>query len=221
MPIVFAPPYRLGRFIFMEGRIMPGKNRTVTMTYAALMTALAIILSYFPEIPLAFFAPWLKLDFSFTPLLLLGFSCGPVMLVVALLITNTVHILGGTTGMVGELANLIVGIAFLMPPTLLYRASRTRRSALIGMGIGSLLMVIAGVISNRYILLPTFFGSNFVEVMQGMGMTLKGYLFAAITPFNLNKALLNSAVAYFLYKRLSIILKEAEHDAEVHHKVKG
>ena len=108
---------------------MPGKNRTVTMTYAALMTALAIILSYFPEIPLAFFAPWLKLDFSFTPLLLLGFSCGPVMLMIALLITNAVHILGGTTGMVGELANLIVGIAFLMPPTLIYQKSRTRRSA--------------------------------------------------------------------------------------------
>ncbi len=204
---------------------MPGKNRTVTMTYAALMTALAIILSYIPEIPLAFFAPWLKLDFSFTPLLLLGFSCGPVMLMIALLITNAVHILGGTTGMVGELANLIVGIAFLMPPTLIYQKSRTRRSALTGMGIGSLLMIIAGIISNRFILLPTFFGSNFIGVMQGMGMSLNGYLFGAIAPFNLIKALLNSAVAFALYKRLSVILKEAEQDAEkdaaVRHKVKG
>lgn len=201
------------------------KNRTVTMTYAALMTALGIILSYFPEIPLAFFAPWLKLDFSFTPLLLLGLSCGPVMLAVSLLITNAVHILGGTTGMVGELANLIVGLAFLMPPTLMYQASRTRRSALTGMGIGTLLMIAAGIISNRFILLPTFFGPNFEEVMQGMGMSLNGYLFAAIAPFNLIKALLNSAVAYMLYKRLSAILKEAEHDVErdatVHHKVKG
>ena len=188
------------------------KNRTVDLTYAALMTALAIILSYFPEIPLAFFAPWLKLDFSFTPLMLLGLSVGPVMLFIALLITNVVHILGGTTGGVGELANMIVGLALLMPPALMYRKNRTRRSALIGMGIGVVLMVIAGILSNIYILLPAFFGAAFEENMQGMGMNLSGYLTAAIVPFNLVKGALNSLVAYFLYKRLSKILKEAEED---------
>jgi len=104
-------------------------NRTTSLTFAALMTALAIILSYFPEIPLAFFAPWLKLDFSFTPLLLLGFSIGPGMMAIALLITNLVHIIGGTTSGVGELANMLIGLAFLLPPTLLYRRKKTRQRA--------------------------------------------------------------------------------------------
>lgn len=188
------------------------KNRTVNLTYAALMTALAIILSYFPEIPLAFFAPWLKLDFSFTPLMLLGLSTGPAMLFISLLITNVVHILGGTTGGVGELANMIVGLALLMPPAVMYRKNRTRRSALAGMGIGVVLMAIAGVLSNYFILLPAFFGAAFEENMRGMGMTLSGYLAAAIVPFNLVKGVINSLVAYVLYKRLSKILKEAEED---------
>lgn len=187
-------------------------HRTVTLTNAALMTALAIILSYFPEIPLAFFAPWLKLDFSFTPLLLLGFTSGLGMMVPALIVTNLVHIIGGTTGGPGELANILVGLAFLVPPTLLYRRNRTRKTALVGMLLGVALMVVVAVLANRYILLPAYFGANFVEKLAGANLTLNGYLFAAILPFNLIKGLINSFLVFMLYKRLSVILKEAESD---------
>ena len=56
---------------------MKKRISTTYLCYVALMVALSTILSYFPEIPLAFFAPWLKLDFSFVPMLLIGFSFGP------------------------------------------------------------------------------------------------------------------------------------------------
>ncbi len=189
-------------------------NRTTSLTFAALMTALAIILSYFPEIPLAFFAPWLKLDFSFTPLLLLGFSIGPGMMAIALLITNLVHIIGGTTSGVGELANMLIGLAFLLPPTLLYRRKKTRGNALLGMGIGVVLMMFTGVLANRFILLPVFFGPGFEGALQGMGMSLNGYLFGAIAPFNAVKGLINSLLVFMLYKRLSLLMKEVDEQQE-------
>lgn len=187
-------------------------NRTLTLTFSALLTALAIILSYFPEIPLAFFAPWLKLDFSFTPLLLLGFSLGPVMMLAGLLVTNLAHIIGGTTGGPGELANFLVGLAFLLPPTLIYLRHKTRKHALLGMLVGVVLMAAVGVLANRFILLPVYFGANFVDKLAGAGMSLKGYLYGAIAPFNLIKGLLNAIVVFLLYKRLSIFLKEVEKD---------
>ncbi len=196
---------------------MNRRTNTAKLTYAALLTALAIILSYFPEIPLAFFAPWLKLDFSFTPLLLLGFSIGPGMAAIAILITNVVHIIGGTTSGVGELANIIVGLCFVMPPTLMYRKNRTWRGALVGMAIGIVLMMLSGVIANRYLLLPTYFGSNFEQAMGNMGITVSGYLWAGVLPFNLVKGLVNALLTQLLYKRLSKILKEAEKDIEVSH----
>lgn len=191
---------------------MSTTRKTVQLTNASLMTSLAILLSYFPEIPLAFFAPWLKLDFSFTPLLLLGFSTGPVLMMVGLLVTNAVHILGGTSGMVGELANMIVGLAFLLPPVLIYQGKKTRGQALTGMLLGTLLMVVAGILANRYILLPTYFGSNYESVLQSMGIPLEGYLFGALIPFNLIKGLLNSLITFWLYKRLSVILKKADEE---------
>ena len=88
---------------------MKKRISTTYLCYVALMIALSTILSYFPEIPLAFFAPWLKLDFSFVPMLLIGFSFGPGASILALVITNIVHLLGSTTGGVGELANTFVG----------------------------------------------------------------------------------------------------------------
>jgi riboflavin transporter FmnP len=200
---------------------MNRRYNTANLTYAALLTALAIILSYFPEIPLAFFAPWLKLDFSFTPLLLLGFSIGPGMAAIAILVTNVVHIIGGTTGGIGELANILIGLAFVMPPTLMYRKNHTWRGAIVGMVIGVVLMMAAGVIANRYLLLPTYFGPGFEQVMGGMGLTVGGYLWGAVLPFNLIKGLINALLTQVLYKRLSSILKEAEKDVAVQSGNKG
>ena len=191
---------------------MNRRYSTASLTYASLLTALAIILSYFPEIPLAFFAPWLKLDFSFTPLLILGFSLGPVMAAISLVITNVVHILGGTTSGVGELANILIGLAFLMPPTLMYRRNHTWRGAIIGMILGVFLMTLVGVAANRYLLLPTYFGSEFEAVMGNMGLSVQGYLWAAVLPFNLIKGVANALLTQLLYKRLSGILKDAQRD---------
>ncbi|HSK69838.1 MAG TPA: ECF transporter S component [Candidatus Limnocylindria bacterium] len=216
----FARPDALWGEFFAGGFTKARHSRTVNLTFAALMTGIAILLSYI-EIPLAFFAPWLKLDFSLTPLLLLGLSVGPALLVVSVLVTNLVHILGGTTGGVGELANVIVGLSFLLPPTLMYRANRTRKAAVTGMAAGSLLMVVAGVLANRCILLPVFFGAGFEGALQGMGMTLDGYLWGAIAPFNLVKGVANAALAYLLYKRLSILLGRADHGFAAHGAVRG
>ena len=191
---------------------MNRRYSTASLTYASLLTALAIILSYFPEIPLAFFAPWLKLDFSFTPLLILGFSLGPVMAAISLVITNVVHILGGTTSGVGELANILIGLAFLMPPTLMYRRNHTWRGAIIGMIFGVFLMTLVGVAANSYLLLPTYFGSEFEAAMGNMGLSVQGYLWAAVLPFNLIKGVANALLTQLLYKRLSGILKDAQRD---------
>lgn len=191
------------------------KNRTLYLTYTALLTALAIILSYFPEIPLAFFAPWLKLDFSFTPMLLAGFALGPVAGLITLTLTNLAHLLGSTTAGVGEIANMIVGASYLLPAMLMYRANRTQKTALIGMGIGIVLMVIAGVLSNMYILMPFFFGEKLAE------FDMANYVATGVIPFNLIKGGVNSLLVYLLYKRLSLLLKNVENSFAHKHTQRG
>lgn len=180
------------------------KNRTLYLTYTALLGALAILLSYFPEIPMPFFAPWLKLDFSFTPMLLAGFALGPVSGLAVLGLMNLAHLLGSQTAGVGELANVLVGASCLLPAAILYHRNRTLKTALIGMALGVAAMTVAGVLSNRFILMPFFYGEKLAT------FDMAGYLAAAVVPFNLVKGTANSAIVFVLYKRLSKLLKRME-----------
>lgn len=182
----------------------PTRN-TAFLAYSALMTAIAIVLNYFPEIPIPLpFAPWLKLDFSFVPLLLLGFSLGPVAAMMALLTTNLIHLLGTTTGGVGQLANVLMGISYLLPPTVIYRKNRTMKGAIIGTAIGILAMVVMGIVTNRFILVPAMLGDKVAS------FPMTSYLIQAIVPFNLIKGTANALIVFLLYKRLSFLLHGIE-----------
>ncbi len=189
--------------------MMKRRQGAAYLSFTAIMTSTAVILSYYPEIPMPFFAPWLKLDLSFTPLLLLGFSLGPAAGIFSLLVTNAVRLLGSTSSGVGEIANLIVGASYLLPAALAYRRRRTRKAALVGMAAGVLLMTAAGALSNLYLLMPFYFGDRILD------FDMPGYLVSAVVPFNLVKGAVNSFLVLVLYKRLSRFLKEAQGESGV------
>lgn len=179
-----------------------GKMDVRKLVTIGLMAAISIVLGYFPEIPLAFFAPWLKLDFAFVPMLLTGFSLGLVPGCIVLLLQNAFRLLTSSSMMVGEVANVLVGASILVPSVLIYRAKHTQKGALLGMGVGVLLMVLASVLVNRYILLPLYFGDATKFLTEN-----PTYLWAAAAPFNLVKGVAVSAVTFFLYKPLARFLK--------------
>ncbi len=181
---------------------MKKRFNTVYMTYVSLMVALSTILSYFPEIPLAFFAPWLKLDFSFVPMLLIGFSFGPGASAIALVITNLIHMLGTQTAGVGELANIIVGAAYLLPPTFMYQKTRTKKTAVTGSCVGVALQIIMGILTNKFLLIPALLGE------QAAQFDMINYLIAAVLPFNIVKGVVNTLITFLLYKHLSVYIKK-------------
>lgn len=169
-----------------------------------IMCAVSVLLSYFPEIPMTFFAPWLKLDFSYVPMLLIGFSFGISEALVVLVIKNLFRLLLTDTLGVGQLADLLMGAAILLPAVICYGQKKTRNGALVGMLIGILLMVVAGVLANRFILLPFFLGDGFTAYMDNNPMIL----WTAVAPFNLIKGVATCVVTFALYKRLSPYIKK-------------
>lgn len=170
----------------------------------AFMGGLSVLLSYYPEIPLAFFAPWLKLDFSYTPMLLMGFSVGFYDAFAVLIIKNLIRLLLTDSFGVGQLADLLMGLAILLPAVICYRKRKTRNGALIGMVIGVLMMVVVGVLANRFILFPVYMGDGFNAYMDKNPMIL----WLGVAPFNLVKGVSVSAITFLLYKRLSPYMKK-------------
>lgn len=184
---------------------------TADLCYIGVMSAIAVVLRMLLEIPMVFLAPWLKLDLSYVPMLLTGFALGPLPGLFVLTITNVVQLFASNSGMVGQLADFLMGLCFLLPATIIYHRHHTRRGAVIGMVVGTVCLIIGGILSNLYILFPLYFGGEYAQKLAKVGFTsVTNCVIAAVIPFNLIKGVVISAVTFVLYKRLSRLLHRAQ-----------
>ena len=179
------------------------------MTRVAILAAAASIL-FLIQIPIVAFY---KLDLSNIPVLLGAFSMGPIPGMMILALKSLIGLLHSSSAGIGELADFIMGAALVLPAALIYQQNKTRKSAIIGMAVGTLCMVIAGVLANKYIMLPFYMGAFHMD-MDGIlrfanvaGVDSEWKLLLMITgPFNLLKGVVLSVVAGLIYKPLSPIL---------------
>jgi riboflavin transporter FmnP len=170
------------------------------------------------EFPLPFAPSFYKFDFSDIPALIGGFAAGPLVGVMIEFVKVALNILlqGTTSGFVGEIANFVVGTAFILPATMIYRFKKTRNVALISCLVGTICIAIVGSLLNAFFLLPAYaimFGSG-VDAFIGMGAAinpaisnLTTFCLFAVAPFNLLKGVVDSVVTFLVYKQLSPILK--------------
>lgn len=188
-----------------------------TVVQVGMLAALALILMFF-EIPLPFAPSFYEIDFSEVPVLIGCFTMGPlagtavelVKILLALVLKGT------TTAGVGEIANFLIGCALCVPAGIIYKRNRTRKSALLGMAAGTLLMTVIGCVINAYVLLPAYsaaFGMP-LEALVDMGTavnshitSLSTFVVLAVAPFNLLKGIMASLIVFLIYKKISPVFK--------------
>lgn len=170
----------------------------------AVLGAIAFLLMFL-EIPIIPMFPWLKMDLSEVPVLMGAFAFGPLagMTVEVLKLLLHLMIKGTSTGGVGELANLLVGAALVLPAGFVYSKKKSKKTAIIGMILGGLCIEIVGVVANVYLLLPAY-------GIQMPAETLMKYVTVGLLPFNGVKAVLVSVITFILYKRLSVSIFKVE-----------
>ena len=179
-------------------------NNTSKMIKISLLSAIALILMYFdfPVIP-AF--AWLRIDLSDVPALIGAFGFGPLAGVLIELLKNILIVLtkGTQTGLVGEMANLLVGVALILPAALVYHKNKSKKTAILGMVLGAVCIEVAGIIANVYLLLPLYkIPMSPEQLMQ--------YITLGLLPFNGIKALLVSIITYVVYKKVSVSIFKVE-----------
>ena len=189
-------------------------NAMFNLTRCGLLAAMAVIL-YYIEIPVVAFY---KLDLSTLPAILAGFAMGPVQGAAVVVLKNLVHLMGTSTAGVGELADILMSCAFVIPASLIYRGNKTRRGALTAMLAGAAAMITAAVLVNYFILIPAYqvLMNLPLEVIIGMGQKVFGFIDTTVelvicitAPFNLLKAAVLSGTTYLLYKRVSPLLHQS------------
>lgn len=173
------------------------------------------------EFPIPFLAPsFYQLDFSEIPVLIGSFAMGPIAGVLIELVKILVHLVskGTMTAGVGDLANFIFGCTFAVPAGLIYRykSVKSRKHAVVGMAVGTVLTAVVACFINAFILLPAYgkaFGmpiEAFIEMGSAVHSSVNNLLtFAAIIifPFNIFKYALTSLIVFLIYKRIRVVLK--------------
>ena len=170
----------------------------------SLLSAIAVILMYMDFLVIPIF-PWLKIDLSDVPALMGAFAFGPLAGITIELMKNLLILIvkGTGTAFVGEIANFLVGIALVWPAAMLYKKNKTKKTAIIGMILGTISIEIIGVLANVYLLLPAY----------GMAMSkaeLINYVMVGLLPFNGIKAVLVCGITYVLYKKVSVSVFKVE-----------
>ncbi len=197
---------------------MTKKKTSLSVQYIArigVLTAISAVLMLTLEIPIVAFY---KLDFSNLPVLLGAFSMGPGPAMIILVLKNLIHILfkgiGSTMG-IGNVADIIMSAAFILPASLMYQRHKTRKIALTGMGVGTLCMIVAGVLVNWLLLIPVYMAAFHMNIDGIVGMATSALPFVdtewelllfVTAPFNLLKGIVISLITGLIYKPLSPIL---------------
>ena len=201
------------KFVCKDFRRVTGSRY---ITYIAMFSALGGVLML-PEIPL-FFAPgFYKMDLSELPVLMSTFYLGPVAGVLTELLKVVIKLLlkGTTTAYVGDFANFVVGCAFILPASIIYHHHKTRKTAIIGMVMGTLCLTVIGSAFNAFYLIPKFsvlFGLPLDQIVA-MGTAVNSSITSvgtlvlfAVVPFNVLKGVVDSLLTYLLYKRVEHLL---------------
>lgn len=188
-----------------------------TMVQVGMLSAIATVLMLF-EIPLPFAPSFYEIDFSEVPVLIGCFTMGPLagaaIEMVKILLNFLIN--GTVTAGVGEIANFLIGCALCVPAGLLYKKQKTRKGALIGMAVGTGMMVIVGCVINAYVLLPVYAKAFQMPLgaLIGMGTAvnpnitgLSTFVIFAVAPFNLLKGVLVSVIVLAIYKKISPIFR--------------
>lgn len=166
-----------------------------------MMAAIACVLGLirFPILPMV---PFLTYDFADIPIIISAFAFGPVAGILITFIVSFIQafLLGGDQ-LYGFVMHIIASGTFVLISSIIYKRHKTRKTAIVGMIIATIVMVIVMGIAN-YFVTPYYYGG---EGMREMVVQLMPFILL----FNLIKGVANSLITFIVYKRISPFLHKA------------
>ncbi len=177
------------------------KRLALMAIFVALSFAVSLLsFPVFPSTPVFF----LELDFGNVFILLISFLLGPVEGVIVCVLKETLRIFAGSTGGVGELANMLMTSAYILLPAIVYQYRKGIKTVVLALAGACVVGTLAALLVNRFITFPLF-GELFLKTD---GVALFNSAFWLIVAFNLIKTAAISLLTMLLYKRLSNFLKK-------------
>ena len=171
---------------------------TKKMVVLAMMTAIAYVAVFIFRIPVVLFLKYEPKDVIIT---IGGFLFGPLASMLMSAVVSLVEMVTiSGTGPIGALMNFLSTVSFACTASIVYKKVHTIKGAVIGLVTGSVVMV-AVMLAWNYLITPLY--------METPREAVAEMLVPVFLPFNLLKAVLNSAITMLLYKPLSTVMRKA------------
>lgn len=194
------------------------KSKLRRMTVAGLFGAIAFVLMYF-SFGIPVLSPFAEFDLSALPELIGGFVLGPLgsfyIIVIKLLLKLLFQ---GTSSMfTGEVQNLLLSLSYALPAIFYYRMHKTKKGAIIGLTIGSIVSIAMAVVTNLYLIFPAYiklYGMNWdgiIEICTAANPMIKDiptFIAFSVIPFNVISRTVSSVITILVYKKISVPLKK-------------
>ncbi|MDF2608772.1 MAG: transporter component [Lachnospiraceae bacterium] len=180
---------------------------TKTMVTVSLLAGLSYVLMLLESPP---FIGFLRLEFSDIPAIIGAFQFGPMAGLAIEFIKNLIKAMTATkTAGIGEFANFIVSVAYVVPAAIIYRKMKNKYKSLITFSVATIVMTIAGFLMNYFVTIPMY-----ASLYGGMENVLAAatsipaiqdkftLILYGITPFNIVKGIFLGFVGHHTYKLL-------------------
>ena len=176
------------------------KKRIDFVVKVGVFSAIAFVLQVIGSMMSIKVAGFLEVEFSDLPAMIISLALGPLAGAGVEFIKNLLHCTMTSTGFVGEFANFVINGTFVFVLGLIYRRNRTKKGAIIALLTATLVLVVAGIFVNVFVMLPLYMPN--ADFYQRLNLALY-----TIAPFNLVRGTALSLITIFIYKRISGILK--------------
>ncbi|WP_110113004.1 ECF transporter S component [Bacillus sp. CGMCC 1.16541] len=189
---------------------MEQTKKTQKLVTLGMLSSISYVLMMF-NFPLPGIPPFLKIDFSELPALIAAIIYGPIAGIIVEGIKNLLHymIQGSMTGVpVGQVANFVAGLLFILPVAYMFRKYRDTKGITIGLVVGTIAMAVLMSVLNYYVLLPAY--TMFLQAPALSSEEAKQLIVTGILPFNFIKGIVTGIIFMLLFTKMRTwIVKQA------------
>ena len=214
--VVFLAKF-IAKFFFKGNAIT---TRFIART--AVFAAISIILYTVPflKFSLPIFPSFLEIHLDEIPALMAGFAYGPLSGALVILVKTIVKLPLTNTACVGEFADFVYSIVFVVPAALIYKKHRTIKGAIVSLAVATVIQITTASFVTTFVMLDAYSmlyhlpKAVILKMCQKINPAISSlgfpFLLMVALPFNALKDLIVVAITFLLYKRLRLLFKRID-----------
>lgn len=190
----------------------------------AIFGALSTILYVVPvfQLQLPFLPQFMKVHFDEIPAFIAGYAYGPFTALIVILVKTIIKLPMSSTLCVGEFADFLFSVAFVLPAAFIYKKIRNLKGVWIGFAVSFVTQLVVAIVLNVYAILPFYMQvmsqtSPYYDYEHILGACAEAnplvknldldYALFIVLPLNLIKNTAVLIVTFFVYKGIHKALR--------------